>query len=298
MTPPSGKSIKSQRFRVGGYRWLIEYFPNGFEYDNTDYISFYLSLDEDRRRAVEHHLALQCEFSFIDQVEKQEASRIRTSPSWNVSGGFCFGYSSFVTRSLFERSRHLKNDSFTVRCDIIVTTNSASTERSSSVVVPGADVTFEVGGETFMAHRRVLAARSPVFKAELFGAMKEGTTTSALRIDDMEPQVFGLLLSFIYRDSVPKISDDNYDDDVMILWQHLLVRGGRFLRSRELKLICEDNLCQHIEATTVASILALAELHNCQGLKRACLDFRNSLRKEEIILTRLRLLLIKRDASK
>ena len=38
----------------------------------------------------------------------------------------------------------------------------------------GGDVTFEVdGGELFAAHRCVLAARSSVFKAELFGSMVE-----------------------------------------------------------------------------------------------------------------------------
>ena len=33
----------------------------------------------------------------------------------------------------------------------------------------GADVVFDVAGETFAAQRCVLAARSPVFSAELFG---------------------------------------------------------------------------------------------------------------------------------
>ncbi|CAN6193653.1 unnamed protein product [Urochloa humidicola] len=37
----------------------------------------------------------------------------------------------------------------------------------------GADVTFVVAGERISAHRSVLAARSPVFMAELFGGMKE-----------------------------------------------------------------------------------------------------------------------------
>jgi speckle-type POZ protein len=36
-----------------------------------------------------------------------------------------------------------------------------------------ADVTFSVGGETFTAHKLVLAMRSPVFKAEFYGPMRE-----------------------------------------------------------------------------------------------------------------------------
>jgi len=33
----------------------------------------------------------------------------------------------------------------------------------------GADVTFTVSGESFAAHKSILAARSPVFRAEFFG---------------------------------------------------------------------------------------------------------------------------------
>ncbi|CAN6224150.1 unnamed protein product [Urochloa humidicola] len=40
------------------------------------------------------------------------------------------------------------------------------------------DVAFRVEGETIKAHRLVLAACSPVFRAELFGQMVEGTATS------------------------------------------------------------------------------------------------------------------------
>ncbi|RLN15989.1 hypothetical protein C2845_PM02G13470 [Panicum miliaceum] len=304
---PNGKSIESQQFRVGGYRWLIDYYPNGCEDCNIDFISFYLSLDEEDGRPVDEHVTFQFGFSFIDQVEMQEASSIRTSGRWNLSDDEYWGYPCFVTRRLFERSGHLKNDSFTVRCDIIVTrTANAADERSSSsssvVVSPppciqqhlgglllsgeGADVTFEDGGETFVAHRCVLAARSPVFRAGLLGPMKEGTTTSAIRIDDMEPKVFRLLLRFIYCDSLPEIlsasdNDDDYCcDDVMMMWQHLLVAADIY-DLRKLKLVCEESLCDSIEATTVAGILALAEQHNCQGLKDACLDFGNSLREEE-----------------
>ncbi|OEL37209.1 hypothetical protein BAE44_0001772 [Dichanthelium oligosanthes] len=54
------------------------------------------------------------------------------------------------------------------------------------VAKEGADVTFQVAGETFSAHKCILAARSPVFKAELFSAMKESTgTEDSIRIDDM-----------------------------------------------------------------------------------------------------------------
>ncbi|CAL4892116.1 unnamed protein product [Urochloa decumbens] len=67
----------------------------------------------------------------------------------------------------------------------------------------GADVTFAVSGESLAAHKNILAARSPVFKAEFFGEMQE-KTTQRVEIKDMDAQVFrAIMLSFIYTDMVP-----------------------------------------------------------------------------------------------
>ncbi|GJN25558.1 hypothetical protein PR202_gb13402 [Eleusine coracana subsp. coracana] len=48
--------------------------------------------------------------------------------------------------------------------------------------------------------------------------------------------------------------------------QHLLVAVDRYSLDR-LKLLCEDELCRHVDMTTVATTLALADQHNCLGLK-------------------------------
>ena len=135
----------------------------------------------------------------------------------------------------------------------------------------GADVELLVGGETFSAHRYVLAARSPVFKAEFFGSMEESTTKNAIRIDDMEAQVFNALLTFMYTDALPDM--DQQEESAMA--QHLLVAADRYDMER-LKLICEDKLCNHIDTSSVATILALAEQHHCHELKAACLVFLSS----------------------
>uniref|UniRef100_A0A452ZX19 BTB domain-containing protein n=1 Tax=Aegilops tauschii subsp. strangulata TaxID=200361 RepID=A0A452ZX19_AEGTS len=110
------------------------------------------------------------------------------------------------------KSKHLlKDDCFTIRCDFIIAEAAAAaplievppssiSEHLNHLFVTkvGADVTFEVGHETFAAHRCLLASRSPVFMAELFGPMKEGVATAgAIQIQDMEPNVFKALLSFL-----------------------------------------------------------------------------------------------------
>lgn len=135
----------------------------------------------------------------------------------------------------------------------------------------GADVTFEVGDETFPAHRSVLAARSSVFKVELFGPMKERTDT-IVRLEGIEAKVFKAMLHFVYNNSLPHIDAG----EEMPMAQHLLVVADRY-NLVKLKSTCEDTLCEHIETSTVATILALAEQHGCGSLKRACFKFVASL---------------------
>lgn len=68
------------------------------------------------------------------------------------------------------------------------------------------DVEFNVEGESFAAHRNVLAARSPVFRAQLYGLV--GTDNrSCITVEDIEPGIFKALLHFIYTDSLPDIQD-------------------------------------------------------------------------------------------
>lgn len=61
----------------------------------------------------------------------------------------------------------------------------------------GTDVNFEVDGETFAAHKLVLAARSPVFRAQLFGPMKD-QNSQCINVEDIEAPVFKVGYIFIF----------------------------------------------------------------------------------------------------
>jgi speckle-type POZ protein len=138
----------------------------------------------------------------------------------------------------------------------------------------GADVTFQVGGQTFLAHRSMLAARSSVFKAQLFGSMKERAGYT-IEISDIEADVFKSLLHFIYTDSLPEVTREGNDEDPtqeVVTASHLLVAADKYNVER-LKLMCEDKLCNQIDSNMVATSLALAEQHSCDGLKDACFEF-------------------------
>ncbi|XP_073356717.1 BTB/POZ and MATH domain-containing protein 2-like [Aegilops tauschii subsp. strangulata] len=243
-TTPNGEWIKSRPFIVGGRRWTVDYHPNGVSSDNEEFISVLLVLRDDVEQSVE----VQYAFSFIDQPELRVPKHIRQSEP------DCF----YKCCDVHGQFRFVKRESHFA--DLLLSKE-------------GADITFEVGGEKFAAHRCVLAARSSIFKAQLFGAMNE---SSFVKITDMKADVFGSLLTYIYTDAVPEFVDmEAYDGHEIIYAPRLL----QFLEAAErydlqrLKSICEEKLASFICAETVADIFAVAERRRCFGLKEACLEF-------------------------
>ncbi|XP_048533903.1 BTB/POZ and MATH domain-containing protein 1-like [Triticum urartu] len=286
ITAPTGKCVKSRPFTIGGHRWRIGYYPNGLSSAVEDYVSLSLVLDEDVAAAVK------AQFSFClagDRDECEEELWQELSLTWSPVKDFAswsgWEHPKLIKSWDLQSSEHL-NVSFTIRCDIIVFHDCRAVDDAAAFVsVPpcdlrqhlsellesdnGADVVFEVGSKIVCAHRCVLAARSPVFAAELFGPMKKGNVEGVIRVEDIEPDLFKALLHFAYPGSLPEMSNK---EDEEAVYQHLLVAADRY-DMRRLKLICEEKLCKYIEVGTVATILALAEQHRCEGLKKACLEF-------------------------
>ncbi|CAL4933466.1 unnamed protein product [Urochloa decumbens] len=283
---PTGKYIKSCPFSAGGRSWYIKYYPNGDRSSATEFISIYLQLDQSVAQPVKARLR----FSLLDQAGESVPSHSRKTPTYDFfTASPAFGYREFIKRAWLEESKYLKDDRFTIRCSVIVTKELCAEERRPVVVPPsnlhrnlgdllasgeGSDVTFQVLGETFKAHSCVLVAQSPVFKAEVLGAMKESINGSVIQVDDIDADVFRALLKFMYTDTLPDFQDTKKKEEAAMA-QHLLVAADRYNLER-LKLICEDRLCGHIDTASAASILALAEQHSCRGLKEACFRFLSS----------------------
>jgi speckle-type POZ protein len=291
---PNGQAVKSHPFSIGGHPWSILYYPNGMNKYFPLYVSLYLVLEE----RVASPVTARVQLSFAPAGEKLHGhlllpcfpKKTKTAPVKSVErklGSFgSLGWAEFIERADLEKSRHLVDDSFTLRCEILVINGfraegSAPAVPRAFVTVPpsdlgrclrglletgsGADATFEVAGETFSAHRWLLVARSPTFSAEL---LEQG---GVVRVDKMDPQVFKALLSFMYTDSL-SLPETATKQEESALAQHLLVAAHRYGMER-LKLLCEERLCKDIDVGTAASILALAEPLGCRGLKDACFDF-------------------------
>ncbi|TVU44068.1 hypothetical protein EJB05_03496, partial [Eragrostis curvula] len=273
--------FSSSSFRAGGRSWHISYRPMGSLHhpENTEFISFYLVLDD----TVNKPVMAEASFTLLNRDGTPAKETWTTSVnSFSISRDLDrgFGYEEFIKREELEKSEFLKDDCFAVRVHVHVI------REAPYVTVPppdlhqhlghllrskeDADVEIEVGSERFPAHRLVLAARSPVFMAQLFGPMKVPATANVIRVHDMEARVFDVLLSFMYTDAWPDHLKEDVDEPAMT--QHLLVAADRYGLQR-LKLMCEDRLCSRVSTASVATLLALAELHCCDRLKEVCFQF-------------------------
>ncbi|KAG8090113.1 hypothetical protein GUJ93_ZPchr0011g28783 [Zizania palustris] len=114
----------------------------------------------------------------------------------------------------------------------------------------GADITFQVGDETFAARAPVRSRRPDVAGVQglaLRPDEAEDRHPPGLRVNDMEAGVFNAMLHFIYTDSLPEVDDD---DEVAAMAQHLLVAADRYSLDM-LKLVCEEEtLCNHVDTHT------------------------------------------------
>lgn len=203
-----------------------------------------------------------------------------------------WGKLEFVKHEDLDAEKHLKDDRLTVLCDVTVTglrteDHVEAAAPQPTVVEPPfdmrgqlgkaiwnkkeVDVQIQVGGETLPAHRRILEAGSPVFKADLSLASAttgDTSSTALLRVDDMDAEVFKALLQFIYMDSPPMPLEKT-------MAERLLVAADRY-ELEKLKPVCEEALCRHVDMSSVAATLALAERHHCSVLRAACIQFLSS----------------------
>ncbi|KAJ4722347.1 BTB/POZ and MATH domain-containing protein [Melia azedarach] len=288
-----GKYIASDTFFVGGYAWAVYFYPDGKSVeDNAAYVSLFIALASEGTdvRAL-------FELTLLDQSGKERhkvhthfGRSLESGPYALKYRGSMWGYKRFFRRTLLETSDYLKDNCLSIRCCVGVVKSSTEGPKTYSIAVPPSDigkhlgkllesgrftdVTFEVDGEKFAAHKLVLAARSPVFRAQLFGPLKD-QNTQCIKVEDMEAPVFKALLHFIYWDALPDVEDIV---DLSSKWastlmaQHLLAASDRYALER-LKLLCEANLCEDVAINTVATTLALADQHHCFQLKAVCLKF-------------------------
>ncbi|XP_044499941.1 BTB/POZ and MATH domain-containing protein 2-like [Mangifera indica] len=288
-----GKYIASDTFLVGGYAWAVYFYPDGKSVeDNAAYVSLFVALASEGTdvRALFELALLDQSGKARHKVHTHFGRTLESGPYSLKYRGSMWGYKRFFKRTLLETSDYLKDDCLSIHCCVGVVKSYTEGPDTFSIAVPPSDISkqfgkllesgrftdvnFEVDGEKFPAHKLVLAARSPVFRAQLFGPLKD-QNTQCIKVEDMEAPVFKALLHFIYWDTLPdmeELVDLNPKWASTLMAQHLLAAADRYALER-LKLLCEAKLCEDVAINTVATTLALAELHHCFQLKAVCLKF-------------------------
>uniref|UniRef100_A0A453T5N0 BTB domain-containing protein n=4 Tax=Triticinae TaxID=1648030 RepID=A0A453T5N0_AEGTS len=225
-----GNFLPSATFAVGGHDWRLLFYPDGDTEARNGSISVHLELmDEGVEVRALYDLTL------FKQAEPKSGCFVWTKPTEPVvfsrSPGKTShrGHSNFAGRSMLEAWSYLyfPRDVLIVKCKLLViklkeaqmpktrmnfetiqVPPSDLSHNLGSLLEAGeeSDVSFKVKDEVFTAHKIVLAMRSPVFKAELYGPMRDKCGQS-IAIEDMEPAVFKALLHFIYTDELPPMDD-------------------------------------------------------------------------------------------
>ncbi|KAL9454693.1 hypothetical protein AB3S75_010154 [Citrus x aurantiifolia] len=292
-----GKHIASDNFTVGGYQWAIYFYPDGKNpEDNSAYVSVFIALASEGTdvRALFELTLLDQSGKGKHKVHSHFDRSLESGPYTLKYRGSMWGYKRFFRRAMLETSDYLKDDCLKINCTVGVVVSAIDCSRLHSIQVPesdigahfgmlldnaeNSDITFDVAGEKFPAHKLVLAARSPIFRSNFFDELEEDK--QEIIISDLEPKVFKAMLHFIYRDTLT----EDVDVDVATpssscmssvsdtLTAKLLAAADRYGLER-LRLMCGSHLCKDISVNSVAKILALADEHHATELKAVCLRF-------------------------
>ncbi|CAN6343289.1 unnamed protein product [Urochloa humidicola] len=298
------EGAESQAFEAAGHSWRILFLPRGsLRTRGRGYMSIYLELVNGGAHLDDDPVEFKFTLLGHDGCPVPEFSRSREAcffGRWTPSWWNFKGFSDFIKWNDLEESGYLKDDRFTIRCDIKVTRDytedvdvdddGAAAAAPARVVVPPSDLhdhlgglpsrehgTMDVtiddgGGVTYGAHGSLLAVRSPVFAAELLAAAgnKSGSDSvrGPIKVEGLEPRVLKALLHFIYTDRLPEMAAE----DAVVMARGLLAAAARYKLER-LKLMCEELLCDRIGVDTVAGNLAVARQHGCQSLAAMCMEF-------------------------
>ncbi|KAM0851490.1 hypothetical protein ACQ4PT_052388 [Festuca glaucescens] len=202
----NGTDVNSSMFSVGGHDWRIRCYPNGNVEKNQGSTSLFL---QQARHAKTSDATASFKMSILDKAWKP--SLTGTVEKGHRFMGDDWGFNDFVKLEDLDKEKYLEDDCLSVLCDVTVDVELSTedytdevdaaeelTKAPPSFPLHGLaeaiwkrhepDVKIEVGeGQTLAAHRWVLEAGSPIFKADL--ALISNDTVPELRVDDMDAEV-------------------------------------------------------------------------------------------------------------
>ncbi|CAG0901627.1 unnamed protein product [Darwinula stevensoni] len=279
-----GEVLKSSTFSAGSndkLKWCLRVNPKGLDEESKDYLSLYLLLVSCNKSEV------RAKFKFsILNAKREETKAMESQRAYRFVQGKDWGFKKFIRRDfLFDEANGLlPDDKLTLYCEVSVVADSVNISGQSNASpfrVPDcrladdlgmlfesqrfSDVTLAAAEKEFVAHKAILAARSPVFAA-MFEHEMEERKAGRVEIADVEPEVLQEMLRFVYTGKSPNL--DKLADE-------LLAAADKYALER-LKIMCEEALSQSLSIENAADVLILADLHSADQLKSQAIEFINT----------------------
>ncbi|XP_041493786.1 speckle-type POZ protein-like [Microtus oregoni] len=276
-----GNDIVSPTFSPGDndqQKWLMKLNPNGMDEESRGYLSVFLGLLNSPKSPVWAKI----QFGFINAkgekfriMSSQRVVRFNPNQSWGIAK-FIRQDFLFSTPCLL-----LPDDKLTLCCEVSVVQDGISI--SEQIMQPGIDVPrctlvddlgelwensrftdccLVVADQEFRAHKAILAARSPVFRAMFEHDMLE-SRKNRIEIRDLKPEVFKAMMDFIYTGKEPVLHS---------MADAVLAAADKYCLER-LKVMCESALCRDLSVENAAHTLFLADLHSSVQLKSQAMEF-------------------------
>lgn len=276
-----GKDIKSPTFSPGAndkQKWFMKLYLNGIDEESRGYLSVFLGLLSSPKSPVWAKL----QFGIINT--KGEESRIMNSQRvvrFDQNEGW--GITKFMFRDflLSTPCLLLPDDKLTLCCEVSVVQDYITISEQNmqlGIDMPRCTLVDELGelwenshftdcclvvaGQEFRAHKAILAARSPVFRA-MFEHDTEESRKNCIEIHDLEPEVFKAMMGFIYTGKEP---------DLNSIADAVLAAADKYGLER-LKVMCQRALFRELSVENAAHTLFLADLHSAVQLKTRAIDF-------------------------
>ncbi|XP_060560402.1 BTB/POZ domain-containing protein 6-B-like [Ruditapes philippinarum] len=118
-----------------------------------------------------------------------------------------------------------------------------------------------IDGECFLAHKVVLAARSPVFQSMFFGTCADGK--DEIYLDKVDTNAFHLFLRYLYSDDLT-LSEENASS---------LLEIAHFYQVLNLVDMCADFLATIITVKNAFEVLNVSTFYELITLRNACYAF-------------------------
>lgn len=279
--------IQSSTFSADNdqFRWCLYLNPSSRNYSGYSCVSLHLYPSQSSDISKYGPVSGKLECSILDAENTKKKSQnaefiILNSSSTQDAGFQCFVEESYLSS---EDNRVLPQDKLTIFCELsyikktdIINIEGPTFPDSYTKCEPTrlngletlflssefSDVTLHIEGKNYPAHKNILAARSPVFKAMLTNDMKE-KQTNHIEIKDMSKQVFTEMIRYIYTGQPQNLNT---------LSAELLAAADKY-DLQDLKTMCEKDLYEKLSLETAVNTLMTAYMHHAENLKIQALQY-------------------------